>query len=295
MNSLETIENITNTNLIFENLKYCLVSKDKIPFNINGKIASPNNVDDFVDFDKLIEFNHLRMFAGVGISIQASNICAIDVDHCFINPNDIYSGDERAKNLLEEFKDTYCEFSFSGTGLRILFRLENIIENYNENFYIKNKNNQIEFYQPNDSYRYVTITGRTIYDNCLKKYTLNQFNSFLYKYMKKEKTLNGEQKIKPKTAINDIVKQLKYLYLTNQTFQDLWFSDAPGSGKDESERDYQIIAFLYENITEDKEKIKELFESSYFFKTKDDKHIKKWEFNNFRYFNYIYDCLEKTH
>ena len=289
MNALETIENITNTNLIFENLKYCLVSKDKIPYKLTDEKASPNNVNDFVDFEDLLQHKHLKFYAGVGVSIQASNICAIDVDHCFINPNDIYSGDERAKNLLEEFKDTYCEFSFSGTGLRILFRLENLIENYNEEFFIKNKNNQIEFYQPNNSYRYVTITGHYIYNKPIKKLTNTDIILFLNKYMKKEKTFSIDKKIKRELSLNDAFKLTKYHYLTNQTFQDLWFSKAPGSGKDESERDYAILAYLFENITENKEILKELFENSYFYKTKDDKHIKKWEQSENRYFNYIND------
>lgn len=295
MNALETLENISNTNLIYENLKYCFVSKSKVPFKINDTNASPNNINDFVDYETLLKHKRPRLYAGVGISIQASNICAIDVDHCFINPNDIYSGDERAKNLLEEFKDTYCEFSFSGTGLRILFKLDNLIENYNDNFFIKNEKNQIEFYQPNNSYRYVTITGRFIYDNKLKKLSSEELYFFLNKYMKKEKTFNNDKKIKRELNLNDSLKLVKYHYLTNQTFQDLWFSQAPGSGKDESERDYAILAYLFENITENKEILKQLFESSYYFKTKDDKHIKKWEQSNNRYFDYIYGCLERSH
>ena len=93
-----------------------------------------------------------------------------------------------------------------------------------------------------------------------------------------------------KKSIN-IYNKLRYEYLKNPIFQDLWFSIAPGSGKDESERDFQIISYIYEHITKNKTEVKEMFESSPYFKSKDAKHINKWNYDNYRYFDYIWSHL----
>ena len=166
MKATECIERIAKTKLLHSNLKYCYVTSNKLPVRVDGVLAKPNKLDDFVDLDKLVQ-ESMTLYAGVGISIQASNVCAIDVDKCFKVANDITSISEIGKDVLEMFKDiAYCEFSFSGTGLRILFRMP-VIENYTDKYYIKNSTQGIEYYQPSSSYRYVTITGNVIYNNDL--------------------------------------------------------------------------------------------------------------------------------
>ena len=59
----------------------------------------------------------------------------------------------------------------------------------------------------------------------------------------------------------------------------------------ESDQDWYIISYIYNNITKDKEMIKRIFENTYFFKHKDKKHLYKWEYNDNRYYNYIYSHL----
>lgn len=294
MTALETMENIlSRPNLMSAGLKYCLLNKAKIPLKIDGTNVSPNKVEDFVDFNVLC-IDNLSDYAGIGVSIQASNICAIDVDHCFKSPFVLSSGDSRAENVLNIFKNSaYCEFSFSGTGLRILFR-HPVIENYAKMYYIKNSKNEMEFYQPGKSYRYVTLTGRSIYDNELNSCEDSILYEFLDKYMVRPRKLEIERNLSLQAEtrdINQLKEVVKYHYLTNPLFQDIWFSKAPGSGKDESERDYFLISYMYTNVTKDKALLKELFESSPFFKSKDWKHRNKWEYNDFRYYKYIYNQL----
>ena len=297
---IETLNDIINTdNEDLLNLKYCLVTKDKLPYRIDEILARSNHSEDFVNIQEIIsnlENINIENYKGVGISIQASNICAIDVDHCFSSPFDITSGDERAQQLIDKFKDlAYIEFSFSGTGLRILFK-SNLIENYSDKYYIKNKNNSIEYYQPNNSYRYVTVTGRFIYNNLIKDINDDVIIDFLNEYMKKTiksyDNMITTNKVETKTY-EQLMKIVRYKYLKDYSFQDLWFTKAPGSGKDESERDYHLVAYLYENITQDKNLLKQIFESSEFFKTKDWKHINKWKNQNGRYFNYLYDTMRR--
>jgi hypothetical protein len=92
-----------------------------------------------------------------------------------------------------------------------------------------------------------------------------------------------------------LMKKIKYHYHKYYDFQNLWFTSAPGSGKDESERDYRLVTYIYTNITQSKELIKRIFEESEFFKTKDKKHIYKWTNNNYRYFNYLYKRIQEEH
>lgn len=296
MTALEIIERLSNKSIMLSNLKYCLVDANKRPFKLDGTPARPNNVDDFVSFEELLQCDKLNDYVGLGVSIQASNICAIDVDHCFSIPNDLNSGDERAKYLLELFKDAYCEFSFSGTGLRIFFR-HGLIENYSDKYYIKNEKYKVEYYQPGKSFRYVTITGISIHDNNIESQIdfSEPLQTFLDKYMEREIRYHDVKTIETETrSFEELMQLTKKLYRTDMTFQNLWFTNAPGSGKDESERDYHLVAYLFENVTQDHDMIKQIFEQSTFFKTKDYKHVYKWTNQNGRYFEYLYNTIRRT-
>lgn len=299
MSFIDTLNDILSTsNESLLKLKYCLVSKDKLPYKIDGSLVKPNNKNDFVNFEDIINAcNNIKEdYKGVGISIQASEICAIDVDRCFSIPFEKSSCDERGNKIINIFKDkAYVEFSFSGTGLRVLFKSK-IIENYSDDYYIKNSNNHIEYYQPSNSYRYVTITGKCIFNNKIDEIDSNFIeNEFLSKFMKKE----NKHLVDIKTTENEtrtyeqLMKLVRFHYIKNNNFQDLWFTNAPGSGKDESERDYHLIIYLFENITQNKDLIKQIFESSPFFKSKDWKHVNKWNNQKFRYFNYLYDTIRR--
>ena len=93
----------------------------------------------------------------------------------------------------------------------------------------------------------------------------------------------------------DIFKKVKVLYFKDSKFQSLWFGQAPGSGKNESELDYELLANLYERISENEIILQEIFESSPYFKSKDYKHKKKWENQNNRYYHYIYEQIRRSH
>lgn len=294
MQILDNIERITNSNLILHDIKCCLVDASKKPYTVKNELAKPNMISDFVSFDALLDCDKLESFKGIGISIQASNISAIDIDDCFSIVNDVSSGDDRAKYALELFKNlAYCEFSFSGNGLRILFNHE-IIEKYAKTYYIKNSIASMEFYQPDLSYRYVTITGNSIYDNQIQDITTsNAVRTFLNEYMirPKQKMYDITTDVIETRTLTELLVQVKRLYFKHSQFQNLWFSIAPGSGFDESERDYKFIAYLYENITQDKEMLRQIFETSPYFKSKDFKHKNKWLYSDYRYYEYVYSNI----
>lgn len=296
MSAIDCLQRLSNTSLIGINLKYCLVNEKKLPYKIDGTLAKPNDIADFVELDEILLCSELENYAGIGISIQASKVCAIDVDKCFSNANDFRSIDIRGRDIYDRFKEfSYSEFSFSGTGLRILFNAS-LIENYSQNYYIKNEKAKIEYYQPSSSFRYVTLTGNVLSDN-FSHCEDEILKRFLDDYMKKTESVKNPVSVKDyeKKTFEQLWPRVKYLYLKNSLFQNLWFGKAPGSGKDESERDFQILSCLYENVTQDKMNIKEIFEVSPYFKSKDQKHINKWEYQENRYFNYIYDQIKKAH
>lgn len=304
MNAIDALMNISNTNLIHaSNLRYCLVGNDKVPYTIDGKNAKPNEPSDFVSFNELLDVENLDEYAGVGISIKASQVCAIDVDHCFENKFDFSSIDERGKYVYEKFKDlAYIEFSFSGNGMRVLF-IQPSIDNYNDLYYIKNSNTNIEFYQPSGSARYVTVTGKAIADNSLLSNI--DFRSviieFLNKYMLRPKAF--KPKTETPTHLNEgktfeqLMALTKIHLIRNYSFQVAWFDRREWligktyQGTGESEHDFALLQYIYNNITKDREMCKAIFEESEFFKTKDAKHKQKWYYQDCRYFYWIYKQL----
>ena len=297
MNALDFIASILETNLSSADLRYCFITESKRPIKVDGQSARPNHKEDFVELESLLQCESIDSYAGIGISVQASNICAIDVDKCFSVPFDITSADDRAKDMLSKFKnEAYCEFSFSGKGLRILFK-HPIIENYSDMYYIKNESVGIEYYQPAKSYRYVTVTGKAIQDLPITELPTRILTDFLEDYMLKpqrQSFYSVETEEVETRSFKELSVLLKRLYFKDIHLQNLWFGQAPGSGKNESELDYQLIAYLYERITQDKQMLKQLFETSPYFKSKDAKHVRKWQYNDFRYFNYIYNCIRRS-
>ena len=294
MNAVDVLTNLMSTDLVHNDLKYCLVDSNKLPHQVDGSMARPNHNEDFVDITEIANADNLAEYAGVGISIKASNLTAIDVDHCFDKPFTFDTIDDRGKDIYNMFKSyAYIEFSFSGTGMRILFKCDNI-DDYSKTYFVKNSKQQIEFYQPSGNARYVTVTGRFLANNSIK----NRINiseilfSFLNKYMLRPLKEVNENAIKnTDKTIEELQLELKKLLFRNIHFQELWFGKAPGSGRNESELDYAIISTIYSTITTDKEKIRILFESSPYFKSKDYKHKTKWEYNNHRYYDFIYSRL----
>lgn len=297
MSAIDTLEAITSTSLIFEDLRYCLVNSNKLPFTVHNKIAAVNNKSDFVEFEKLFDCDKLHTYAGIGISVQASEVCAVDIDQCVSTPFEESTINTQAKEIINMFKHfAYIEYSFSGTGIRILFKQKSV-EDYSKQYKIKNSKRQLEYYQPNHSNRYVTVTGRYLFNNPLTSDEKNfeTVIKFLEKYMKKQIRKREKVNVTDETCLDELLKKVKYHYFTSYSFQDLWFTHAPGSGKDESERDYRLVRYLYLNITQDRDKVKELFEMSEFFKTKDRKHIFKWTRNNYRYFDYIFNHIKENY
>lgn len=294
MSALECIERIAETSLIEQDLKYCLLDESKLPFQINGIPARSNDASTFVEFAKLLDCNNLSDYKGVAVSVQASKLCAIDIDHCLEKQGDFSTISKLGSDIVEKFKDyAYVEISFSGFGIRILF-FQKCIPDYKTHYYIKNSEIGVEYYQYDQLGRYVSVTGNKVYDNGLVHDDISKIIiDFLNYYMKRKHDLViGESKSEvDERSVDELMKIVKHRYLTDMQFQDLWFTKAPGFGHDESERDYHMVAELYQNITKDPNKVLALFEASYFFKTKDHAHLYKFTKDNHKYFWYLYGII----
>lgn len=298
MSAIDTIQRICDCKLVLANCKYCFVDDNKKPFKLNNEFIQTNHPEQFVELDELLTNDRLIDYAGVGISVQASKLCGIDVDKCFSKPFDINSADKRVLDIIDRFKTfAYIEFSFSGKGLRVLFK-QKLLQTYKEyihRYYIKNDAYGIEFYRYDFPSRYLTVTGRVLYDNDIESKIdfTETIETFLNDYMTRPKREKRQMEINTNDgrSIDELSRLIKVHYFKNLSFQNLWFKQAPGSGKDESQTDYAILAYLFENITQDRDKLRLLFETSTYYLSKDRKHIYKWQQQNHRYFEYIYCCL----
>lgn len=300
MNALDTLFNISRIDCLVDYpFKYCLVDEEKHPFTVAGTMARPNHEEDFCNMSDLLNLSvdALEKYKGLGVSIQASKICAIDIDHCVSNPFDANGISPLAQDIINLFKKfAYVEFSFSGTGIRIFFQASKV-DDYEQKYYTKNSKLNVEYYYPEGSNRYVTITGRAIacnYPRTSKVDADSALQTFLTMYMKRQhiSSNHSDCSFKDDRPVDELMKRIKFCYMTDFNFQNLWFEAAPGSGHDESERDYHLVAYIYDYVTKDKDKIKQIFEQSPFYKTKDWKHMSKWQKQDFRYFNYLYDRIK---
>lgn len=292
MSALDCIERITETSLVSSGLKFCLINDQKLPFQTNGMPARSNDSSTFVDLEDLLLCKNLEDYSGIGISVQASEICAIDIDHCLFAKNDFSTMSDLAKDIVNMFKDfAYVEASFSGFGIRILTR-QQCIPDYKRLYYLKNSKLHVEYYQYDQAGRYVSLTGNCLIDNNIDDYKhFDVVQEFLSKYMKRAHELIETQSL---TEVDDrpieqLMNIVKAKYRKDNFFQDLWFDKAPGHGSNESERDYKLVATLYEDVTHDPLKILELFKMSTFYKTKDREHIYKFTRDNHKYFWYLYN------
>lgn len=302
MNAIDVISKILSNSLAFADFRYCLVDAAKHPFKINGEMARPNRYEDFVPLEDLVDCPNLDEYRSLGVSVQASRVCGVDLDHCVFVPFDYSTVSQYAKDVIEMFKDwAYIEFSFSGTGIRIFYRQPNIPE-YAKFYYIHNSRIQTEYYQPGDdeiSNRYLTVTGEAIYDNPVDsgENHMETIYAFLNKYMRRRpvawETDTATTECSDPRSVEQLVKNAKLLMLSDGVFGDLWFQPAPGSGKDESERDFRLLKKICEKVTKDSEKARLVFECSDFFKSKDFKHRMKWEGKEHRYFKLMWKNLAR--
>lgn len=231
----------------------------KKPFNVlTGQGAKSNDSSTFVGYPVLLQHigeylnidGNGKQLGGVGLGIFRG-YSAVDIDHC-VDENGKIS--DMAQDIIN-YCQSYTEYSPSKTGIRIIFKTQTQINK--TEYYINNSKLGLEIYISDNTNKFVTITGNKISGD-----TINEIDMLplLNKYMKKnksgfnlEKTLERDAKLK-----------------------ELWNKKAPGSHADESETDMALCCKLAYYLKNDEALIKQYFEMSPYYQSKDDEHKRKW-------------------
>ena len=234
-----------------------LTDKGKEPYNpTTDKHAKSNDPTTFVTYPvllsnvhKYLKFNDTgKQVGGVGLGIFRG-YSAIDIDHCVDEDGNV---SEMARDIID-FCDSYTEYSPSKTGIRIIFKTNVKIDK--TVYYINNHSNGLEIYISDNTNKYVSITGNKLSGDRINEIDITYI---LDKYMKK--------------GVFNIDKILK----KDTKLAELWNKQAPGSHADESETDMRLCCKLAYYLKNDESLIKQYFEMSPYFQSKDAEHKLKW-------------------
>ena len=272
---------MTNFNNIPHELKmnglFCVWKLDegrggKIPFNpVTKTLAKSNNPNTFNSYKTIFEYlpdyykinNQGQVLGGLGLGIF-NGYSAIDIDDCRDNKGKL---SPMAEDIIK-YINSYTEISPSGRGIRIIFKTDDKINK--DTHYINNRNLGLEIYISDNTNKYVTLTGNKLSGDSINSINISYV---LEKYMKKH---THEVIINEPSNIANIELKINSELKYNKKFKDAWNATAPGSGSNESELDMSLtnhLAFIFEG---DYGSIKEAFELSPYFASKDDKHKEKW-------------------
>ena len=122
----------------------------KVPYCSTSRKASSKDIKTWNTFDAITELlaTSQDQFSGYGFMV-ADGVIFVDVDHCVSHDGRI---DERGKDVLSAFPESYAEISQSGQGIHILTRGE-IPRSFN------NRKCGVEMYNFG---RFCAITGNVI-------------------------------------------------------------------------------------------------------------------------------------
>ena len=252
---------------------YC-VHQDKIP--IYG--TKPNDLSTFYSFDEAIGM--IKDGQGLGIGMWGI-LCGIDIDHC-VEKGKIHPF---AQQIIDYF-DSYAELSYSGTGIHILFLCKE--QNKDASTYytklpkkiIKERKipgiEGLEFYQGLHDHRYLTLTGNKVHDMNVEYVSGEKLQQFLDTYMKRPPVVVKSTAPFVSSDTEDIVW---FNWARNRRPTKLMlygFKHPTGSGGTESEDDLILMTELAFWCNKNPNVMRRAFESSFYFKHKDNKHLTKW-------------------
>ena len=245
----------------------------KIPINpLTGYAAKSNNRSTFVSYatlmiyaEQYIDYDEAtgKQIGGIGLGVF-NGFSAIDIDHCVDERGNVNS---MAREIID-FCQSYTELSPSKTGIRIIFKSKIKIDK--NIYYINNAKNHLEIYISDNTNKFVTVTA-----NRYNNYEINEIDltPILNKYMKRSVPLTPNV---PTNYDRTVSIDLNRALMKDDKLYDLWNNQAPGSHSNESELDMALCCKLAFYCNGDFDKIKQAFESSPYYESKDELHKNKW-------------------
>lgn len=226
--------------------------KTKVPYKITGARARANSATDFSSFDSVSEL--VDKYSGIGMGVF-NGYSAIDIDHCVTDgvPN------EMATDIINTMK-SYTELSPSGTGVRIIFKVDDF--NFDKNtYYIHNAKIGLEIYVSGATSKFVTLTGHQINDYGIANCD-TALAEVLNTFMKRDSAVKTNAETNRVSYLTDESVLNKAMTSVNGfKFSDLWEGRVP-NGKSHSEADMSLASYLAFWCSGDIEQMDRLFRMS---------------------------------
>lgn len=240
-----------------------------------------DNLNNFVSYEEAKLLIQKDPTLGLGIGMWGY-LCGIDIDHC-IEDNHILP---EAQAIINLFPEAYIEKSFSGTGLHFLFLSQEQYPNRKDSYYIKlGKKHMkeqslpfhgLEFYQGLQDHRYLTLTEDVIQSPTHRTDVSGEkIQQFLDTYFKRPPAPTNSITV----SSTDEEDMAWWCWAKKRRPERLFqlASQLPtGSGGTESEDDLSFMIELAFWTNKNPHLMCQAFESSYYYKHKDAKHIRKW-------------------
>ena len=246
-----------------------LEQNGKVPFNPKtGGRARSNNPSTFSSFQTAYQALQKGSYDGLGVGIF-KGIGAIDIDNCIV--------EGVLSNMAQEIiakMGSYTEYSPSGKGIRIIFRIDDDFEYDKELFYINNPKHRLEIYISGSTHKFVTITGNRINENPVTNATPH-LKEVLKMYMQKK--ANQEQLPETKVKESPVTNSdfLKIGLEKDEKLKSYWYGDRTKAS--ESECDAGLMSKLMYWLNNNTQEAIGAFRSSPYARQKDEQHKKKLE------------------
>ncbi|MBQ3431965.1 MAG: nucleoside triphosphatase [Clostridia bacterium] len=223
----------------------------KVPYQVNGHKARSNDIGCFADYETVCAV--ADQYDGIGMGIF-NGFSAIDIDHCVT--------DGRISDFAMDvisIMQSYTEFSPSGTGIRIIFKVDDVPFDKSK-YYINNRNIGMEVYIAEATNKFVTITGRRVFDYEIRVCN-DEIAQVLEKYMLRRKSeISIDSSCRSVLSDEEVLE--KALNSKNaEKFIALWEGNIP-SGKSASEADMALVTHLAFWCNKDAAQIDRLFRKS---------------------------------
>lgn len=254
-----------------EKAHFCLWRKEvrgssftKVPYQPNSIHANAADKSTFVHFETAAA--NAERFDGIGMGVF-DGYCAVDIDHCI--PYGALSA--MAQDIVDTM-DSYTEYSPSGTGVRIIFKVRN--PRYDkQRFYINNRSVGLEVYVSGYTNKFVTLTGNVICSRGVE-YRDDALMEVLEKYMVKSESTNISRPVPGSYLDDDSVIEKTAFSAQGEKFSALWNGEIPDD-KSRSEADLALCSILAFWCGGDEEQMDRLFRRSGLMRD-------KWERNDYR-------------